>query len=144
MVRGRHADGRQLEPVSEPLLLTSPRSLALPGLDHGRRATAGTLDAVEARWPRIEALAGQDEKAAAIAALEALAAEMRALTAADPEPWRATLEASRGILYDDIAGLGARADLRDAALAALARCRSWDVELRGHLDQQIAALGRDR
>jgi hypothetical protein len=118
----------------------SPGSLGLPGLDHGRRATARTLAAVAERWPAIEASVEDGQPRAAIAAMEALAAEMRERTAGDPEPWHATLQAGRLVVYDDIVLLGRYADERVTARSALERCRTWDRELSAELDRAIAAL----
>jgi hypothetical protein len=123
-----------------PLLLTPPASLALPGLDHSRRATSAAQEAALQEWPAIEALVDQGDADAAAQRMEVLADRMRQAAPADPDPWQRTLTKYRAVLYDDLAYLARLPGGRRAAEAALRRCRERDAELGDHLDGLIAAV----
>jgi hypothetical protein len=115
------------------LFLVSPSSVALPGLDRGRRARSETRELVDERWPEIARLVESGEAARGIAAMERLAREMREHTVRDPQDWWETLELARRIVYDNMLHAAWWAGDPAAARDALARCGRWDEELRSYL-----------
>lgn len=115
------------------LLLVSPASMALPGLDRGRQARSETLAIVNERWPEIVRLVESKQVAQGVAAMERLAWEMRERTVRDPQDWWQTLALARRILYDDMLHAAWWAGDLEPAREALSRCGRWDEELRSHL-----------
>jgi hypothetical protein len=120
------------------LLLVSPASMVLPGLDRGRQARSETLAVVNERWPEIVRLVESKKVAQGIAAMERLAWEMRERTVRDPQDWWQTLALARRILYDDMLHAAWWAGDLEAAREAFSRCSRWDEELRSYL-AEIAA-----
>ena len=147
MVRRRHADGPNVEPlitggVVLPQLATPPASLMLPALDHEQHAESAAWAAAVDTWPGIERLLDAGAVGPAVLELELLAVRMRELTLTDPPPWFDVLTSCRAICYDNITYAGTLVEVdRPVASAALRRCREWDTELAGHLDALLGALG---
>ena len=111
------------------LVLTSPNSIGLPAAERGDAPPSETRVLVAERWPEVERLLADDRIAAAISALEALAAGMREATERDAPLFREALTLARRVVYDDIAEIGRASSRAAEASEALARCAEWDTDL---------------
>jgi hypothetical protein len=117
------------------LVLTPPNAVALPIADRGDVPAPRTMVVVAERWPEIERLLADGRAADAISSLESLATEMRRATESDAPLFRDALTLARRVLYNDLAEVGRAGGYEKQAHEVLARCATWDAELRPQLEE---------